>query len=272
MQLPGGQTPKAAVMTVVANVSNATAQTKSWFSMAKQATTSTRAALISRNRVHAQPCRLLSEFTVAACELRFVQQPPNPWQKSTTTSPAVAAAVYAGSTAVASSGLNPSLGATPTGAPGGFTSGTASYNATTFVWSWPSGTFAAATPSGLYNLVLSASGYTSVKSDSNPAAGDQEAPFRVTDNNCLPGQTCNVTSNLSGSSGAVRCHEHAAGLDRDRLPAWRHGDRVQTGWPNRLSYPDANGNPVYFPAVASTTPGETRCCRSHTGFETQSGF
>ena len=252
LQLPGGQMPEAAVtIEVVANVSNPATQTKSWDSIAKQANDFNPGDTDLSNSLTLTPAGSNPTFTVAACELRFVTQPPNPWQKGT--SAAVSAAVFAGSTAVPSGGLDPLLGATVggtnTNASIQFSGlGAGSYSATTLRWNWTAAPNTNAA-SGLYNLVVSASGYTSVKSDSNSAVGNQEAPFRVTDNACLPGATCNVTSNLPGAQAQLGLTNPLPGSIAIDFGPGGTGALCDP-WPNRAFFLDANGNPVYFPAVA----------------------
>jgi hypothetical protein len=251
LQLPGGQTPKAAAtIQVVANVSDPTVQKKSWYALAKQANDFNPGDTDLSNAFSFagdQPY-----FEVAACELRFVAQPPNPWQKGAQAT--VSAAVYAGSTAVPSGGLNPSLGAKVAGADtdasSQFAVGARSYSGSpTFTWSWPTMPNSNA-QSGLYNLVVSAGGYTAVKSDSNVAAGNQEAPFRVADFSCPVGpDPCDELSPASGNQaagGVTLTNPFLTPIALDFEPGGTGYECVP--WPNRASYTDASGT-KYFPAV-----------------------
>jgi hypothetical protein len=230
---------------VTANVTGT--GTWSWYSLAKQANDFNPGDLDLSNAfsLNGSP----PSFQVVPCELRFVTQPPHPWQKGTTST--VAAAVYAGSTVVPSSGLNPSLTATGAGGTTDFNgvgTGAGSYNSSTSTWTWSASPKATA-PSGLYNLVVGAAGHTSVKSDSDSAAGNQEAPFRVTDTVCIPGQPCESTSNLSGPQARLTL----TGLPSPIAIDFVAGDSAQPrcgefGPWNRAFFTDSSGT-HYFPGV-----------------------
>jgi len=244
LQLGHNQTLKIRVTASVTGTG-----TRSWYSLAKQANDFNPGDLDLSNAFTMEPPA--PTFQVTTCELRFAAQPPNPWQKGTTAT--VAAAVYAGSTLVPSSGLNPSLTAVGAGATSDFTgigASSGTYNSSTSTWTWLAAPRTSA-PSGLFNLVLSGTGYTPIKSDSNAALGNQEAPFRVTDTACVPTQTeaCEATSNLSGPQAGVTLTGYPSPISIDFLAGDSTVPRCgEFGTWNRAYIEDSSGR-RYFPGV-----------------------
>jgi hypothetical protein len=245
LQLPGGS---ALVIEVQANVTDQAVQRKYWYSLAKQSNDFNPGNLDTSNAFTnpgGDPY-----FEVAACSLRFTTQPPNPWEKATLASSAVAVGVYDSSNnLVPSSGLNPSLAATGAGSIGNFDGASSeAYNSTTKMWSWTSLSPKSSAASGLYNLVASATGFTSATSDSNASVTGNQ-PFYVTSAICAPGATCNETSDLPGPQvqagitnsllGPMSIDFESGGSANCEKPAW-----------NQAYYTDGNGNTVTFPGVA----------------------
>jgi hypothetical protein len=248
LQVPGGQTPSAAVIVhVTANVV-ATGK-KYWYSLVKQANDFNPGDLDLSNTLSIQGSNPYVD--IETCTLAFTQQPPNPWQKATNASSAVAVALNAGSTPVPSSGLNPSLAATGTGATGDFDFGTASYDSSSFTWTWPDAMPKATAPSGPYNLVASASGVASTTSDSDSnTAGNQ--PFQVSDSVCPAGQKCapaesNLDPNAKGTV-ALGINNTLPGPVTIDFGPGGVADPLCSPW-NRPFYTDASGTTVYFPSV-----------------------
>jgi hypothetical protein len=246
LQAPGGQTPSAAVIVhVTANVVASGKQY--WYSLVKQANEFKPGDLDLSNRFNIQGSNPYVD--VETCTLAFTQQPPNPWQKATKASSAVAVALEAGTTPVPSSGLNPSLAANGAGTTSDFDFGVPSYDSTSFTWTWPDAMPKATAPSGLYNLVATATG-SSATSDSDPnTAGIQ--PFQVADSVCPAGQNCppaesNTDPNAEGA-GALGINNTLSGpVTLDFGPGG--GEAKCSPW-NRAFYTDGSGTTVYFPSV-----------------------
>jgi hypothetical protein len=180
--------------------------------------------------------------------LRFVGQPTSPLQSSTpATSTTIAVAVFSGGPNPMNSNPppTPSLDATGAGGIGNFDvlSGP-TYISGTKYWTWSVRPKSTAI-SGLYNFVAT--------------LGDLSATsnaFRVAQYVCPP--SCDGTSNFGtagqgklkiantlGSPIALDFQPGGVGA----IPAGCTNTSLQTTW-NRAYYLDANGDPVYFPAVA----------------------
>jgi hypothetical protein len=180
--------------------------------------------------------------------LRFVSQPASPLQSSTpATSTTIAVAVFSGGPNPVNSNPPPTpvLGAIGAGDISNFTYSGPTYNSTTKSWSWTV-TPTSSAKSGLYN-------FTATLGDLAPATSN---PFRVAQFVCPP--SCDGTSNFGtagqgklkiantlGSSIALDFQPGGAPVP----PAGCDGLTPGTLW-NRAFYEDANGDPVYFPAVA----------------------
>ena len=229
-------------VTVSATINAASPGT--WTSVAKQ----------SNNFSDAGPGNLFTSrgdppLTVSACRLEFVTQPPNPWEKDTAVSPPVEVAVLSGTTRVAVSGT-PLLTAGGAGSIGNFSGTSASYDASTTSWKWTGLKPTANALSGLYNLTATLGSMTDTSDSNATTAGDQ--PFRVTDNNCLSGEICNVTSNLGGPQSQVGISNTLPGsiaIDfSDGDDAYdANGNPKCANW-NRAYYTDGTGT-HYFPGV-----------------------
>ena len=251
LQVPGGQTPSAAVIVhVTANVG--APGKKYWYSLVKQANDFNPGDLDLSNTLSIQGSNPYVD--IETCTLAFTQQPPNPWQKATKASPAVAVALKAGSTPVPSSGLNPSLAvlAGSAGTTSDFTGfGTASYDSNSFTWTWPDAKPNATAPSGAYNLVASASGVSSATSDSDSTTAVNE-PFQVADSVCPAGQKCppaesNLDPNAEGTVALGINNTLPGPVTIDFGPSGV-ADPLCSPW-NRAFYTDASGTTVYFPSV-----------------------
>lgn len=230
--------PYGASVTVKVTASITGASKNYWYSIAKQANQFNPGSLDLSNALTISGSNPYVESVT--CTLGFVTQPQDPWQKSTTQSPAVSVALLAGTTPQPSSSLNPSLAATGAGTTSNFDGiSTATYDSTTKTWSWPLSPQASA-PSGTYNLVASANGFSSVTSNS----------FRVADSVCAPNTTCDTTSNLgNGPTGKVTLtNTLQLPLVLDFQPGG--GPLSCSPW-NQASFTDPNDptKTLYFPAV-----------------------
>jgi hypothetical protein len=238
---------------VAASVNVTGAATGYWYSVVKQANQFNPGTFDTSNNFSLQGSN--PKFTVAACTLQFVQQPPNPWQKGSTAadqnSSPFAVAVFAGNTRVAVSGTP-----TPTVTPGSdgttsdFSFGSASYNSSTLSWAWPGAKPNSTAPHGNYNLDVTL-GSMSTTSDSNSnSAGNQ--PFQVVDQLCQTGVLCTAQSNPDPNAegtGTVTLTDPFADSIFLNFIQPDPGDQSCSPW-NRASYTDSSNNTVYFPGVA----------------------
>jgi hypothetical protein len=183
--------------------------------------------------------------------LQFVTpggQPPSLWQSSApATTASIAVAVYSGGPNAVNSSPppTPSLSATGAGGISNFDVTGPTYSSGTKHWTW-SVTAKSTANSGLYNLVATLG-------DLAPATSSS---FRVAQFVCPP--SCDGTSNF-GTAGQGKlkiANTLGSPIALDFQPGGAPSPPVGcnntsagTTW-NRAFYLDANGNPVYFPAVA----------------------
>jgi hypothetical protein len=174
-------------------------------------------------------------------------QPPAAFQRSEPrTTASIAVAVFMGQNAQNSQGQTPTLAATGAGTILDFEVAGPTYNGDTKYWTWSVKPTLSA-PLGSYNFVATLGTLAPVTSE----------PFRVAQFVCPSQTSCENTSNLTtGAQGKLKIAntlQSPIALDFELDPAWEplgcNGESGGQMW-NRLFYEDANGNNVYFPAVA----------------------
>ena len=259
LQLPGGQQAAAQVrITASVKAVPPAPQKDFWYSLAKQANEFNPGDLDTSNAftVTDDPTisgvQLYPYFEATPCTLEFVTQPPNPWEKDTTTTQQLEVAVFAGVNRVAVGGIpDLTVASGSAGDDDDFAFGSATFDTGTTSWKWPlNAKVLSSAVSGLYNLVARLGSMADTSDSNATTAGDQ--PFRVTDNNCLAGETCNVTSNLGGPQSQVGITNTLPGSIAIDFSAGddaydANGNPKCANW-NRASYTDGSGV-HYFPGV-----------------------
>lgn len=242
LTVPGGTSVRVQVS---ANVTGT--GTKYWYSIVKQANQFNPGSLDLSNTFTNSDGN--PSFTVSACELRFVQQPKNPWEKNTTATPPVEVAVFAGVAKVSFSGTpDLAVAAGSSGVASDFEGlGSGTYNSSTLSWSWPNAKPKPAAPSGGYNLVAALGSMTATSDSNVTMTGNQ--PFQVVDLACDPGQTCSDFSlphDDQTVSGVQFKNTLSTAVIVNFVPGG--GPKACDPW-HRASFTDASGQTLYFPGV-----------------------